>query len=144
MAEEKETQQEEKQEKIELSENAEKVLELVSELSVLELSRLVKAMEDKFDIQPMAAAMPVAGGNGGNGNGEEEEKSAYDLVLKSGGDKKIGTIKALRAIDKNLGLKEAKDLVDNAPKTVVEAMPAEEAQEAKKTLEEAGAEVELQ
>ena len=143
MAEEKENQ-EEKQEKIELSENAEKVLELVSELSVLELSRLVKAMEDKFDIQPMAAAMPVGGGNGGNGGAEEEEKSAYDVVLKSGGDKKIATIKALRAIDQGLGLKEAKDLVDNAPKTVAEAMPTEEAQEAKKTLEEAGAEVELQ
>lgn len=136
--------EEQKQEKIELSENAEKVLELVSDLSVLELSRLVKAMEEKFDIQPMAAVAPAAGGNGGGGNGgEEEEKSAYDVVLKSGGDKKIATIKALRAIDQSLGLKEAKELVENAPKTVVEAMPAEEAQEAKKTLEEAGAEVEL-
>ncbi len=143
MTEEKETQ-ETKNEKIELSENAGKVLELVSDLSVLELSRLVKAMEEKFDIQPMAAAAPAAGGNGGGGNGgEEEEKSAYDVVLKSGGDKKIATIKALRAIDQSLGLKEAKELVENAPKTVVEAMPAEEAQEAKKTLEDAGAEVEL-
>lgn len=137
--------QETKNEKIELSENAKEVLELVSELSVLELSRLVKAMEEKFDIQPMAAAMPVAGGNGGNGNGgEEEEKSAYDVVLKSGGEKKIATIKALRKIDQGLGLKEAKELVENAPKTVAEAMPAEEAKEAQKALEEAGAEVELQ
>ena len=140
-----ESKEDKKQEKIELSKNAEKVLELVSELSVLELSRLVKAMEKKFDIQPMAAAVPAVGGNGGNGNGgEAEEKSAYDVVLKSGGDKKINVIKALRKVDQGLGLKEAKDLLEGAPKTVVEAMPAEEAKEAKKVLEDAGAEVDLE
>ncbi len=141
MAEEKE---ETKEQKVELSKNAEKVLELVSEMSVLELSRLVKAMEEKFDIQPMAAAVPAAGGNGGNGEEEEEEKSAYNVVLKSGGDKKIATIKAIRKVDQSLGLKEAKELVENAPKTIAEAMPVEEAKEAKKALEEAGAEVELE
>jgi len=136
---------EEKQEKIELSENAEKILELVSELSVLELSRLVKVMEERFDIQPMAAVAPAAAGGGNGGNGEEEEeKSAYDIVLKSGGDKKIAVIKAVRKIDQNLGLKEAKEMVESAPKTIAENVPAEEAQEGKKALEEAGAEVELE
>ncbi|MEA2020838.1 MAG: 50S ribosomal protein L7/L12 [Patescibacteria group bacterium] len=139
-----EEKEEVKEQEIELSENAEKVLELVSEMSVLELSRLVKALENKFDIQPMAAAVPAAGGNGGNGEEEGEEKSAYSVVLKSGGDKKIATIKAIRKVDQSLGLKEAKELVENAPKTIAEDMPAEEAKEAKKTLEEAGAEVELE
>ncbi len=125
--------------------NNKKLDELIStieELSVLELNELVKALEEKFDIsaQPAAvAAAPAAGGNGA----EEEEKSAYDVVLKGAGDNKIAVIKAVRTIDQSVGLKEAKELVEAAPKTLLEAAPKEEAEEAKKALEEAGAEVEL-
>ena len=79
----------------------------------------------------------------GQSGEEEEKKSAYDVVLQEVGDQKIAVIKAIRGINQDLGLKEAKDLVESAPKTVAEALPVEEAEKAKKTLEEAGATVEL-
>ncbi len=122
------------------------LISTIEELSVLELNELVKALEEKFDIsaQPAAvAAAPAADGNGDD-DGEKEEKSAYSVVLKGAGDNKIAVIKAVRSIDQSVGLKEAKELVESAPKTLLENAPAEEAEEAKKTLEEAGAEVELQ
>ena len=135
-------EEEKNKDKIELSEEAGKVLEMVEKMSVLELSRLVKAMEEKFDIQPLAVAAPSSAPAAG---GEEvaEGKTTYDVVLKSGGEKKIAVIKAVRSINQSLGLKEAKDLVEGAPKTVVEGLSAEEAEAAKKALEEAGAVVEL-
>lgn len=124
-----------------------KFKDLVSEiekLSVLDLSELVKVLEDHFGV---SAAAPVAMAVGPAGGGEAaeavEEKSQYDLVLTAAGDKKIDAIKAVREIS-GLGLAESKALVDGAPKTVKAGMPTEEAQEAKKKLEEAGATAELQ
>ena len=125
------------------SEKIEKLIEEVEQLSVLELSELVDALEDKFGVvaaAPMAAA-PAAAADGG---AAQEEKSEYDVVVTNAGDKKINVIKAVREINQNLGLKDAKDLVDAPPATILEAAPAEKAEEAKKTLEEAGATVELQ
>ena len=145
MAEEEKTEKNtENEKKPELSKNAQKVLELIEKMPILELLRLVKAMQEKFDIQPLAAvtAAPAAGGNGGEA-AVAEEKSAYDVVLTAVGEKKIPVIKAVRGINQSLGLKEAKDLVESAPKTVVEGLPTEEAEAAKKSLEEAGATVEL-
>ena len=140
--------EEEKTEKKEtsLSKDAQKVLELVEKMSILELARLTKVMEDKFGVAPLsvsAVATPAAGGGKDTGEGEEK-KSAYDIILQEVGDQKIAVIKAIRSINQDLGLKEAKDLVESAPKTVVEALPVEEAEKAKKTLEEAGAKVSLE
>lgn len=113
----------------------------VSELKVGELAELVKAMEEKFGV---SAAMPVAAGAGaGAGAGEAEEKTAWKVMLKEGGGQKIQVIKVLREAT-GLGLKEAKDLVDAAPKVVKEGLKKEDAEELKKKLEGAGAVVELQ
>ncbi len=119
------------------------VIKSIEGLSVIELSELVKALEDKFGV----AAMPVmAAGTAGPAAGaaaqEEEEKSTFNVVLEQVGANKIQVIKEVRAIT-NLGLKEAKDLVDSAPKTVKENVPKAEASEIKKKLEAAGAKVEL-
>lgn len=111
----------------------------VSELKVGELAELVKAMEEKFGV---SAAMPVAAGAGA-GAAEAEEKTAWKVMLKEGGAQKIQVIKVLREAT-GLGLKEAKDLVDAAPKAVKEGLKKEEAEELKKKLEGAGAVVELQ
>jgi len=131
--------------KIEVSANLEKIIDQVEKLSVLELSQLVKALEDKFGVSaaaPVAAvAAPVAGEGGANAG--EEEKSEFTVVLASGGANKIAVIKAVREINPELGLKDAKDLVDAAPKTVAENVKKEAAEEAKKKLEAAGAQVEL-
>ena len=135
--------EEKNEEKTELSKNAQKVLERVEGMSILELNRLVKAMEEKFDIAPLSAAAVPAVSTGGGEGAAAEEKSAYDVVLQSVGEKKIAVIKAVRGINQSLGLKEAKDLVEGAPKTVAENLAVEEAEVAKKTLEEAGATVEL-
>lgn len=126
---------------ITLSKDAEKVLEMVSGLSVLDLANLVKAMEEKFGVSAAApvamAAAPAAGG------GEAEEaKSSYNIELKDAGAQKIAVIKVVREITA-LGLKEAKDLVDAAPKVIKEGVKTEEAQAFKKQLEEAGATVNL-
>lgn len=127
----------------ELSKNAEKILELVKELSVMELADLVKAMEEEFGVSAaapmMMGAMPMAGGDAG---GAAEEKSAFDVVLANAGAQKIGVIKVVRELT-GLGLKEAKDLVDGAPKAIKEGVKKEEAEEMKAKLEEAGAVVEL-
>ena len=120
--------------------NIEDIISKVGELKVTELAELVKAMETKFGV---SAAMPMAAAGGGAaGGGEAEEKSAWDVVLKSGGEQKIQVIKALREAT-GLGLKESKDMVDAAPKPVKTGLKKEEAEELKKKLEAAGATVEL-
>ena len=110
-------------------------------MSVMELNELVKAIEEKFGVSAAAMSAPAAGGAAG-GAAAAEEKTEFDLVLTEAGSNKVGAIKAVREIT-GLGLKEAKDLVDGAPKTLKEAMPKADAEAAKKKLEEAGAKAEL-
>ena len=110
-------------------------------MTVLELNELVKAIEEKFGVSAAAMAAPAAGGAGG-GAAAAEEKTEFDVVLLEAGANKVSVIKAVREIT-GLGLKEAKDLVDGAPKNVKEAVSKADADAAKKKLEEAGAKVEL-
>lgn len=119
----------------------------IEEMSVLELNDLVKALEEKFGVTaaaPMVAAAPVAGAASAEGEAPAEEQSTFNVILANSGANKISVIKAVREINPNLGLKEAKDLVDSAPKPVAEGVSKEAAEEAKKKLTEAGAQVELQ
>ena len=118
----------------------EDILEAVAGLTVMELNDLVKAFEEKFGVS--AAALAVAGGGAAGGAAAAEEKTEFDVVLTAAGDQKVGVIKVVRAIT-GLGLKEAKDMVDGAPKAVKEGVSKAEAEEAKKKLEEAGAKAEL-
>ena len=123
----------------------EDVLEAIGGWTVLELSEFVKAFEEKFGVTaaaPVAVAAAPAGGGGGDAGGAAEEKDEFDVVLTSAGDKKIQVIKEVRALT-SLGLKEAKDLVDGAPKPVLEGVNKEQADEAKAKLEGAGAAVEV-
>jgi large subunit ribosomal protein L7/L12 len=124
----------------------EDVLDAVANWSVLELSEFVKAFEEKFGVTaaaPVAVAAPGAGGGAGGGDAAAaEEKDEFDVVLTGAGDKKIQVIKEVRALT-SLGLKEAKDLVDSAPKPVLEKVAKDQAEEAKAKLEGAGATVEL-
>jgi len=126
--------------------STEDILDSIASMTVLELSELKKAFEERFDVTASApvayAGAPVAGGGGGDAGGAEEEKDEFDVVLTAAGDKKIQVIKEVRALT-NLGLKEAKDLVDSAPKPVLEKASKEDAEKAKAQLEEAGATVEL-
>lgn len=128
-----------------MSEKTDKLIDQIAELSVMELSELVKAVEEKFGVSAMpvmaAGAAPAAGGAAA-GAAEAEEKSEYNVVLAASGDQKIAVIKAVREVKPDLGLKEAKDLVDAAPKDLG-VMKKADAEEAKKKLEEAGATVEL-
>ena len=124
--------------------NREEVLNAVAEMSVIELSELIKDMEEKFGVSASAAvavAAPAAGGAGGDAAGGEE-KSEFDVVLSSFGEKKVGVIKAVRGLT-GLGLKEAKDLVESAPSAIKEGVSKDEAEEIKKQLEEAGGSVEV-
>ena len=122
----------------------EQILDGISELSVLELSELLKEFEEKFGVTAAApvavAAAPAAGA--GDAAGAEEEQTEFDVVLTGAGDKKIQVIKEVRSLT-SLGLKEAKDLVDSAPKPVLERASKEDAEKAKAALEGAGATVEL-
>lgn len=121
----------------------EDMLKMLEEMSVLELSELVKACEEKFGVQASAPAVALAGaGIPAPGQEEEEEKSSFTVVLTGAGSNKIAVIKEIRAITE-LGLKEAKELVDSAPKPVKENATKEESEEIKKKLEAAGASVEL-
>ena len=122
----------------------EDILESIASMTVLELSELLKEFEEKFGVSAAApAAVAVAApAGGGAGAAEEEEKDEFDVVLTEAGDKKIQVIKEVRALT-NLGLKEAKDLVDGAPSAVLEKVNKEEAEKAKAALEEAGGKVEL-
>jgi large subunit ribosomal protein L7/L12 len=123
----------------------EEILDGIAALTVIELSELLKEFEEKFGVTAAApvavAAAPAAGGGAGDA-GAAEEKSDYDVILTDGGDKKIQVIKEVRALT-NLGLKEAKDLVDGAPKPVLEKVSKADADKAKAALEAAGATVEL-
>ena len=118
----------------------EDILEAVSNLTVMELNELVKAFEEKFGVS--AAAVAVAAGPAADGAAAGEAKTEFDVILASAGDQKVGVIKVVRAIT-GLGLKEAKDLVDGAPKTLKEGVSQAEADDIKKQLEEAGAKVEI-
>ena len=119
----------------------EELLEAFGEMTLVELSEFVKAFEDKFDVEAAAPVAAVAAAPAAAG-AAEEEKDEFDVVLASVGDKKIAVIKAVRALT-NLGLAEAKALVDGAPKAVLEKAKKEDADKAKAALEEAGATVEL-
>ena len=124
----------------------EEIIKNIEEMSVLELSELVKTLEDKFGVTaqaPVVAAGAVAGAGAGAAAEEEEEKTSFTVVLKEVGANKIQVIKEIRAITE-LGLKEAKDLVESAPKPVKENIPKEESEEIKKKLEAQGAKVEIQ
>lgn len=130
-----------------LSKNAEKVMELVEGMTVLELNDLVKALEEKFGVSAAAPVMMGAMPGNGAGNGateEVEEKTEFDVVLANvPADKKIAIIKVIRELNQSLGLVEAKALAESAPKALLEGVKKEEAETAKKKLEEAGAKVEL-
>ncbi len=115
------------------------ILESIDSLTVVELADLVKKIEEKYGVSAAAVAAPVAGGAAG----AAEEKSSFNVVLKEAGAQKIQVIKVVRDVT-GLGLKEAKDLVDGAPKTVKENVAKDAAEELKKKLEDVGAKVELQ
>lgn len=122
----------------------EQVVEFISNMSVLELSEMVKELEEKFGVSAAAAAVAAAPAAGGSAGGEAaaEEKTEFDVILTSFGDKKINVIKEVRGIT-GLGLKEAKEFVESCPKAVKEGVSTEEAEEIKKKLEEAGASAEI-
>ena len=125
------------------SENVTKIVDLIGNMTVIEVSDLVKEMEERFGVTAAApmAAMPM-GMMGGAAAAPAEEKTEFDVILTSSGDKKIQVIKVVRALT-GLGLKEAKDLVDGAPKPVKEGVAKAEAEDMKKQIEEAGGTVEL-
>lgn len=121
------------------------IVEKIEKLSALELSELAKKLEEKFGVEGMMAPVgvaTVAAGAGGGEAAQAEEKTTFDVILKGFGSNKIQTIKEVRAIT-NLGLKEAKELVESAPKPIKEKVSKEEAEEIKKKLETVGAEVEI-
>ena len=120
----------------------EDILEAVSSMSVLDLSELIKEMEEKFGVSAAAAAVAAPAAASGGGEAAAAEKSEFDLHLTAIGDNKVNTIKAVREIT-GLGLKEAKDIVDPAPKVVKEALAKADADEAMKKLTDAGATAEL-
>lgn len=120
----------------------EEILSAISEMSVLELSELINDMEEKFGVSAAAAVAVAAPAAAAEDGGGSEEQTEFDVVLSSFGDKKVGVIKAVRAIT-SLGLKEAKDLVESAPAPIKEGVPKDEAEELKKQLEDAGGTVEV-
>jgi large subunit ribosomal protein L7/L12 len=118
------------------------ILEAVSNMTVLELSQLIKDMEEKFGVSAAATAVAVAAPAAGGAAAAAEEQTEFNVILIAAGENKVNTIKAVREVT-GLGLKEAKDLVDGAPKPVKEAVNKAEAESVKKKLEEAGAKVEV-
>ena len=121
----------------------EEILDAIGEMSVLELSELLKEFEDRFDVTAAAPVAAVAAAPAAGDSGEEaEENDSFDVVLTGVGDKKIQVIKEVRSLT-NLGLKDAKELVDGAPNSVLEGASKEDAEKAKEALEGAGASVEL-
>ncbi|MFH2137950.1 MAG: 50S ribosomal protein L7/L12 [Candidatus Omnitrophota bacterium] len=135
--------EEQAKEEVKLSPKAEEIVKGISEMTVLELSELVKVLEDKFGVSAaMPMAVAAAPGAAAGGAAAAEEKTSFNVVLTEVGDKKIQVIKEIRTVT-SLGLKEAKDLVDSAPKTVKENVSKEEAEEIKKKLEAQGAKIEL-
>lgn len=119
------------------------ILDSIKKLTVVELSELVKAIEEEFGVSAAAPVAAAAVAGGAQESAAAAAKNEYKVVMKSSGDQKIKVIKVLRTTLTELGLKEAKDLVDGAPCTVVEAMPTKNAEEFKKALEEVGATIEL-
>lgn len=119
----------------------EDILEAIASMSVMEVVELIEAMEEKFGVTA-AAAVAVAAGGAGDAGAAAEEKTEFDVVLAGFGDNKVAVIKAVRGVT-GLGLKEAKEAVEGAPTVMKEGVSKEEAEEAKKTLEEAGATVEI-
>ncbi len=132
---------EKKDKQVEIPEKFKKIVEEIEKMSVLDLSELVKILEDKFGVSA-AAPVPVTAVSAAGGGEAAEEKTDFVVELASAGDNKIGVIKVVREVTQ-LGLKEAKDLVDGAPKVLKEGVKKEEAEEMKKKLEEAGAKVNL-
>jgi len=124
-----------------LSKNAEKVIDLIGDMTILELNSLVEAMEEKFGVTAVAPVVQVAGGVTGEA-GAAEEKSEFSVVLKSFGDSKLAVIKEVRSL-LSLGLKEAKELVESVPSELKEGASKEEAESMKSTIEKAGGEVEI-
>ena len=120
----------------------EEILDAIAEMSVLELSELLKDFEEKFDVTAAAPVAVAAAAPAGGDSDEEEEQDSFDVVLTDAGDKKLQVIKEVRALT-NLGLKDAKDLVDGAPNAVMEGVSKEDAEKAKEALEAAGAAIEL-
>ena len=126
------------------------IVEEIEKLNILEVSKLVKLLEEKFDIQASAGvmaqpAMQVQAMNNGQDNAEDSNaKDIFNIVLKSTGEKKIEVIKALRSVNQDLGLKEAKAITEATPKVIKESVGKEEAEEIKKVFTDAGAEIELQ
>ena len=118
------------------------ILEAVSKMTVLELSQLIKDMEEKFGVSAAAATVAVAAPAAGAGAAAAEEQTEFTVILAAAGENKVNTIKAVREVT-GLGLKEAKDLVDGAPKPVKEGVNKADAEALKKKLEEAGAKVEI-
>ncbi len=121
----------------------EEILDAIAEMSVLELSELLKEFEEKFDVTAAAPAVAVAAAPASDSGAAEEEKDEFDVVLTAAGEKKIGVIKAVRGLVSGLGLKEAKEMVESAPAPILEAVSKEEAEKAKEALEGEGAQVEL-
>lgn len=132
-----------KKEEPKLTTEQKKVLDIVEKMSVLELSQLVKALEDRFGVTASAPVAVAAAPASGEGKKDEEEKSIFNVILKDAGGQKIAVIKAVKAAT-GLGLKEAKEIVDSAPKPIKEGVKKEEAEELKKALEDAGATIELE
>ena len=120
----------------------EEILDAIAEMSVLELSELLKDFEEKFGVTAAAPVAVAAAAPASDDSGEEEEQDSFDVVLTGAGDKKIQVIKEVRALT-NLGLKDAKALVDGAPNAVLEGASKEDAEKAKEALEAAGASIEL-
>ncbi len=123
----------------------EEILDAISNMTVLELSELLSEFEDRFGVTaaaPVAVAAAAPAGGGGDAGGDAEEKTSFDVVLTDAGDKKIQVIKEVRGLT-SLGLKEAKDLVESAPKPVLEGVSKDDADKAKEALEAAGGSVEI-
>ncbi len=120
----------------------EEIINSIKEMTVLELNNLVKALEEEFGVSAAAAAVAVPAGGAAAGGEAAEEKTEFDVILKSPGAKKLEVVKVVKKLT-GLGLKEAKELVDKAPGAVKEGVSKEEAEDIKKALEEAGAEVEV-
>ena len=127
---------------VELTPELEDIFSKIDALPLGQAAKLVKAMEDRWGVSAQAAAVAVAPAAGGDAGGEAEEKTTFDVILESFGDKKIQVIKEVRAIT-GLGLKEAKELVEGAPKPVKEGVPKDEAEQLKEQLEKQGAKVKI-
>ena len=126
-----------------MGDKVQQAFDIIKEMTVVELSDLSRKMQDEFGVSPMAAApVAMAGGAAGGAAETAEEKTEFDVILESAGDKKIQVIKVVRELT-SLGLKEAKDLVDNVPKPVKEGLSREDAEAAKAKLEEVGASIVL-